>query len=96
MEVNDSQIYNTSEVFNLTVLFENYRIKEHEQYIAYRPVACTFGFLIMFSNLTVVISSGLILKKGELTLNCLLSIKKYLYNVSKSEFSANKNNTFEM
>ncbi|XP_047513033.1 5-hydroxytryptamine receptor 1A-alpha-like [Pieris napi] len=59
------ELNNTSEVLNTTVLNENYRLKEHEKYTTYRPVACTFGLIIMLSNLTVVVSSGLILKKGQ-------------------------------
>lgn len=45
-------------------LYEAYRTREKEQLMLYRLVAYIIGTLIILSNLTVVISSGLILKKG--------------------------------
>ncbi|CAK1550460.1 unnamed protein product [Leptosia nina] len=56
---------NGSEVFNSTSLLQEYTIRELQQFVAYRPVACSVGLLILLSNITVVISSGLILKKGQ-------------------------------
>lgn len=46
-------------------LFEAYRTREKEQLGVYKFVAYVVGTLIILSNLTVVISSGLILKKGN-------------------------------
>lgn len=50
---------------NLFDLYEAYRTKEKEQLSQYRSVAYVFGAVIFLSNLTVVVSSGLILKKGN-------------------------------
>ncbi|XP_063539313.1 glucose-dependent insulinotropic receptor-like [Cydia strobilella] len=46
-------------------LYEAYRTKEKEQLIAYKIVAYVVGTLIILSNLIVVISSGLILRRGQ-------------------------------
>ncbi|XP_068619132.1 uncharacterized protein [Battus philenor] len=46
-------------------LYEVYRTKEREQLNVYRSVAYVFGAVIFLSNLTVVVSSGLIIKKGQ-------------------------------
>ncbi|XP_045537694.1 glucose-dependent insulinotropic receptor isoform X2 [Papilio machaon] len=46
-------------------LYEAYRTKEREQLSAYKSIAYVFGVVIFLSNLTVVISSGLIIKKGQ-------------------------------
>ncbi|XP_063367292.1 uncharacterized protein LOC134655756 [Cydia amplana] len=46
-------------------LYEAYRTKEKEQLIAYKSVAYVVGTLIILSNLIVVISSGLILRRGQ-------------------------------
>lgn len=54
---------NDSAVFNL---YEAWRSREKEQLIMYKWVAYVLGALIVISNLTVVISSGLILRKGRL------------------------------
>lgn len=53
---------NDSAVFNL---YEAWRSREKEQLIMYKWVAYVLGALIVISNLTVVISSGLILRKGR-------------------------------
>lgn len=45
-------------------LFEVYKAKETQQFVFYQAVGYIFGTIIFLSNLTVVISSGLILKKG--------------------------------
>ncbi|XP_045502534.1 dopamine receptor 4-like [Colias croceus] len=59
---------NQSDVLsNSTDLLEAFKLKEHEQYLEYKPVACALGVLIFLSNITVVVSSGLILKKGQQT-----------------------------
>ncbi|KAG7297842.1 hypothetical protein JYU34_018583 [Plutella xylostella] len=46
-------------------LYEAYRAREIEQLMLYKSVAYVLGTLIILSNLTVVISSGLILRKGQ-------------------------------
>lgn len=46
-------------------LYEAYRTKEREQLSAYKSIAYVFGAVIFLSNLTVVISSGLIIRKGK-------------------------------
>ncbi|XP_038206904.1 5-hydroxytryptamine receptor 1A-alpha-like [Zerene cesonia] len=59
---------NQSDVLsNSTDLLEAFKLKEHEQYLEYKPIACALGVLIFISNITVVVSSGLILKKGQQT-----------------------------
>lgn len=57
---------NQSEVtqIHLFDLYEAYRTIEKEQLMVYKSVAYIVGTLIILSNLTVVISSGLILRKG--------------------------------
>lgn len=59
---------NQSEVtqIHLFDLYEAYRTIEKEQLLVYKSVAYIIGTLIILSNLTVVISSGLILRKGNL------------------------------
>lgn len=47
-------------------LFEVYKAKETQQFVIYQAVGYIFGTIIFLSNITVVISSGLILKKGLL------------------------------
>ncbi|XP_048486380.1 5-hydroxytryptamine receptor 1A-alpha-like [Plutella xylostella] len=49
----------------LKVLYEAYRIREMDHLTVYRSVAYVLGTVIILSNLTVVISSGLILRKGQ-------------------------------
>lgn len=58
---------NQSEVtqIHLFDLYEAYRTIEKEQLMVYKSVAYIIGTLIILSNLTVVISSGLILRKGK-------------------------------
>ncbi|XP_075982556.1 glucose-dependent insulinotropic receptor-like isoform X2 [Anticarsia gemmatalis] len=46
-------------------LYEAYRAIEKEQLMMYKFVSYILGTVIILSNLTVVISSGLILKKGQ-------------------------------
>lgn len=46
-------------------LFEVYKAKETQQFVIYQAVGYIFGTIIFLSNLTVVISSGLILKKAQ-------------------------------
>ncbi|XP_053613964.1 glucose-dependent insulinotropic receptor-like isoform X2 [Plodia interpunctella] len=60
-------ITNESEVsqIHLFDLFEAYKTKEKEQLMTYKFVAYVLGSLIVLSNLIVVVSSGLILKKGQ-------------------------------
>ncbi|XP_060805316.1 glucose-dependent insulinotropic receptor isoform X2 [Amyelois transitella] len=60
-------ITNDSEVsqIHLFDLFEAYETKEREQLMTYKFVAYVLGTLIVISNLIVVVSSGLILKKGQ-------------------------------
>ncbi|KAI5635907.1 zinc carboxypeptidase domain-containing protein [Phthorimaea operculella] len=73
-------IHNTTNLNNVTLkcdetqtitqvklfdLYDMYKSKEKEQLMAYKLVAYILGTLIILSNLTVVISSGLILKKGQ-------------------------------
>ncbi|CAH2045143.1 unnamed protein product, partial [Iphiclides podalirius] len=67
ISANITAFTNDSEVTqrNLFDLYEVYRNKEREQLSAYRSVAYVFGAVIFLSNLTVVVSSGLILKKGQ-------------------------------
>ncbi|KPI92214.1 PREDICTED: glucose-dependent insulinotropic receptor-like isoform X1 [Papilio xuthus] len=62
-----SNYTNHSEVTqtHLFDLYEAYRTKEREQLSAYKSIAYVFGVVIFLSNLTVVISSGLIIKKGQ-------------------------------
>lgn len=60
---NDSALAVTPE--KLFSLYEAYRTKEREQLLLYKSVAYVLGTLIILSNLTVVISSGLILRKGR-------------------------------
>ncbi|CAG9789410.1 unnamed protein product [Diatraea saccharalis] len=56
---------NESEVsqIHLFDLYEAYKTKEREQLLLYKWIAYILGSLIVLSNLTVVISSGLIIKK---------------------------------
>ncbi|XP_035449784.2 melanocyte-stimulating hormone receptor isoform X2 [Spodoptera frugiperda] len=58
---------NQSEVsqIHLFDLYEAYKTIEKEQLMVYKSVAYIIGTLIILSNLTVVISSGLILRKGQ-------------------------------
>ncbi|CAG9136612.1 unnamed protein product [Plutella xylostella] len=49
----------------LKVLYEAYRIREMDHLTVYRSVAYVLGTVIILSNLTVVVSSGLILRKGQ-------------------------------
>ena len=58
--VNQSEVTQT----HLFDLYEAYRTVEKEQLVVYKSVAYIIGTLIIISNLTVVISSGLILRKG--------------------------------
>ncbi|RVE41478.1 hypothetical protein evm_013865 [Chilo suppressalis] len=46
-------------------LYEAYKTTEREQLLTYKWVAYFLGTLIILSNLTVVISSGLIIRKGQ-------------------------------
>ncbi|CAH0728529.1 unnamed protein product, partial [Brenthis ino] len=54
-----------SDLLNKSDLFEVYKAKETQQVVIYKVVAYIFGTIIFLSNLTVVISSGLILRKGQ-------------------------------
>ncbi|CAK1583770.1 unnamed protein product [Parnassius mnemosyne] len=67
ISANTSNFTNHSEVTQTHVfdLYEAFRTKESEQLSAYRSVAYVFGAIIFLSNLTVVVSSGLILRKGQ-------------------------------
>lgn len=67
-------------------LFEAYRTREKEQLGVYKFVAYVIGTLIILSNLTVVISSGLILKKGNNNTNFKT------INISYLVLSSGKNN----
>ncbi|CAH2094709.1 unnamed protein product [Euphydryas editha] len=59
-------VYNQSDEYaDIFKLSELYREKENQQFDNYKIVAYIFGIIIFLSNLTVVISSGLILKKGQ-------------------------------
>ncbi|CAB3249325.1 unnamed protein product [Arctia plantaginis] len=60
-EVNQSEVAQ----IHLFDLYEAYRTIEREQLMVYKSVAYVIGTLIILSNLTVVISSGLILRKGQ-------------------------------
>ncbi|XP_026751818.2 5-hydroxytryptamine receptor 1A-alpha-like [Galleria mellonella] len=62
-----TNITNKSDVsqIHLFDLYEAYSTKEKEQLLTYKVVAYVLGTLIILSNLIVVISSGLILKKGQ-------------------------------
>ncbi|CAH0594341.1 unnamed protein product [Chrysodeixis includens] len=60
-EVNQSEVTQ----IHLFDLYEAYRTIEKEQLMVYKSVAYIIGTLIILSNLTVVISSGLILRKGQ-------------------------------
>lgn len=60
-EVNQSEVAQT----HLFDLYEAYRTIEREQLMVYKSLAYVIGTLIILSNLTVVISSGLILRKGK-------------------------------
>lgn len=62
-------------------LFEAYRTREKEQLGVYKFVAYVIGTLIILSNLTVVISSGLILKKGNTLTQTLSKLINYLHLV---------------
>lgn len=48
----------------VTTDISDFVIKESKQFVVYTVVAYIFGAIIFLSNVTVVISSGLILKKG--------------------------------
>lgn len=50
-------------------LYEVFKARETEQFLIYKMIAYIFGALIFLSNITVVISSGLILKKGNIFLD---------------------------
>lgn len=65
--VSVANVTNQSEVAqeNLFDLYEAYRTREREQLVVYKTVAYVVGTLIVLSNLTVVISSGLILRRGK-------------------------------
>ncbi|XP_073950281.1 uncharacterized protein isoform X3 [Choristoneura fumiferana] len=65
--VSVANVTNQSEVAqeNLFDLYEAYRTREKEQLVMYKTVAYVVGTLIILSNLTVVISSGLILRRGQ-------------------------------
>ncbi|XP_073950278.1 dopamine receptor 4-like [Choristoneura fumiferana] len=65
--VSVANVKNQSEVAqeNLFDLYEAYKTREKEQLFMYKTVAYAVGTLIILSNLTVVISSGLILRKGQ-------------------------------
>ncbi|XP_059053390.1 uncharacterized protein LOC131847760 [Achroia grisella] len=62
-----TNITNKSDVsqIHLFDLYEAYSTKEKEQLLTYQIVAYVLGTLIILSNLVVVVSSGLILKKGQ-------------------------------
>ncbi|CAG4954297.1 unnamed protein product [Parnassius apollo] len=67
ISANTSNFTNHSEVTQTRAfdLYEAFKTKESEQLSAYRSVAYVFGAIIFLSNLTVVVSSGLILRKGQ-------------------------------
>lgn len=54
--------------------YETYNAAEKEQSLTYKWVAYVIGALIVISNIVVVISSGLILKKGNDVINILINI----------------------
>lgn len=62
-----ANVTNNSDVsqVHLFDLYEAYRSREKEQLLMYKWIAYVLGTLIIISNLTVVISSGLILRKGR-------------------------------
>jgi hypothetical protein len=64
-----SNLTNESEIsqIHLFDLYEAYKTREREQLLMYKWVAYILGTLIVLSNLTVVVSSGLILRKGMCT-----------------------------
>lgn len=45
-------------------LYEDYRLNEEHKLLVYRVISYILAVLIILSNLSVVVSSGLILKKG--------------------------------
>nr|XP_034833837.1 glucose-dependent insulinotropic receptor-like [Maniola hyperantus] len=59
---NNVTVFNQSEVITDVI---DFKIHENKQVVVYTVVAYIFGSIIFLSNLTVVISSGLILKKGQ-------------------------------
>ncbi|XP_046971498.1 glucose-dependent insulinotropic receptor-like [Vanessa cardui] len=63
VNISVSNVLNQSDV-DLFDLYEHFKEKESQQIATYKIVAYIFGIVIFLSNLTVVISSGLILKKG--------------------------------
>nr|XP_026494361.1 glucose-dependent insulinotropic receptor-like [Vanessa tameamea] len=63
VNMSDSNVLNQSDV-DLFDLYEHFKEKEIQQIATYKIVAYIFGIIIFLSNLTVVVSSGLILKKG--------------------------------
>lgn len=52
-------------IYNVTDLYEVYRLTEMDRLKTYRYVGFILGTVILLSNLPVVVSSGLILRKGE-------------------------------
>ncbi|KAG7297837.1 hypothetical protein JYU34_018580 [Plutella xylostella] len=65
---NETNYTDTMSPEKLKVLYEAYRIREMDHLTVYRSVAYVLGTVIILSNLTVVISSGLILRKGNVSL----------------------------
>lgn len=69
-EFNITNLTSKSEVAGVfTDFYEMYKSTETSQLMSYKTVSYIFGVLIFLSNLTVVISSGLILTKGKSLLN---------------------------
>ncbi|CAH2245085.1 jg15923 [Pararge aegeria aegeria] len=59
---NVTSVFNHSDV--ITDMFD-FKTNESKQFVIYTVVAYIFGTIIFLSNVTVVISSGLILRKGQ-------------------------------
>lgn len=51
--------------YNVTDLYEVYRFYEMERLRTYKYVGFILGTIIILSNLPIVVSSGLILRKGK-------------------------------
>lgn len=65
----DSEYFSNSNVnqsdHNVTDLYELYRINERDSLRTFKYVGFILGTIIIISNLPVVVSSGLILRKGK-------------------------------
>lgn len=64
--VNHSEYFSFNQSdYNGTDLYEVYRSNEKNRLLTYRYVGFILGTIIILSNLPVVVSSGLILRKGK-------------------------------